>query len=84
MGQSDTMLSDRETEVLEHLQRTLNTRDIAKSMDIRISTVHTYLRRIDIKQTKASATLAVLNDIEYNARRARMTRDDREGDDDDE
>ncbi|RLM56623.1 DNA-binding response regulator [Halobellus sp. Atlit-31R] len=82
MGQTDTMLSDRETEVLEHLQRTLNTRDIAKAMDIRISTVHTYLQRIDAKQTKASATLAVLNDIEYDARRAQMTRDDREGDDD--
>lgn len=82
MEHPDTMLSDREEEVIEQMQRTLNTREIASAMDIRISTVHTYLQRIDAKQRKAAATLAVLDDIEYDERRARMTRDDREGGED--
>lgn len=80
MGQNETMLSPREQEVLEQMQKTLNTRSIATAMDIRISTVHTYLQRIDEKQKKAAATLAALDDIEYDERRARMTRDDDEGD----
>ncbi|UWG47441.1 hypothetical protein HSRCO_1154 [Halanaeroarchaeum sp. HSR-CO] len=73
------MLSDREQEVLDNLQRTLNTRSIATEMNIRISTVHTYLQRIDEKQRKAASTLTALDNIDYDERRARMTRDNREG-----
>lgn len=77
MGQPDTLLSEREAEVLSHLEETTNTRSIAKSLDIRISTVHTYLQRIDAKQEKAAATLEQLDSIDYDDRRAHIARENR-------
>jgi DNA-directed RNA polymerase specialized sigma24 family protein len=70
----ETLLSDREAELLEHLEDTIKTRNLAKRMDVRISTVHTYLNRIDQKQKKAQTTLDRLDGIDYDERRKRMTR----------
>lgn len=63
---TDTMLSDRQEEVMDLLAEGQNTRRIATELGIRISTVHSHIDRIGKKRAKAERTLEVLDEAEYD------------------
>lgn len=61
---SDTMLSDRQEEVLNLLSDGHSTRGIATELGIRLSTVHSHIDRIDEKRARAERTLEILDEAE--------------------